>query len=110
MTELIRALADPTRRRILTSLQARPEAVTVDEVAEAQGIHRTVAFEHLELLARPGLLVRGPRSGSPGRPARTYRFGGEAAEVSYPPRQHRLLAGLLAGAVARGAAPNAARG
>jgi predicted ArsR family transcriptional regulator len=105
MTELIRALADPTRRRILTSLQARPEAVTVDEVAEAQGIHRTVAFEHLELLARLGLLVRGSRSGFPGRPARTYRFAGEAAEVSYPPRQHRLLAGLLAEAVAGGTAP-----
>ena len=105
MTELIRALADPTRRRILTSLQARPEAVTVDEVADAQGIHRTVAFEHLELLARLGLLVRGSRSGFPGRPARTYRFGGEAAEVSYPPRQHRLLAGLLAEAIAGGTEP-----
>jgi predicted ArsR family transcriptional regulator len=55
MTELLRALADSTRRRILTSLQGRTEAVTVDEVAAAQGIHRTVAFEHLELLARLGL-------------------------------------------------------
>jgi len=100
MTELLRALADSTRRRILSSLQAQPEAVTVDEVASAQGIHRTVAFDHLELLARLGLLVRGSRSGFPGRPARTYRFGGEAAEVSYPPRQHRLLAGLLAEAIA----------
>jgi predicted ArsR family transcriptional regulator len=105
MTELIRALADPTRRRILTSVQARPEAVTVDEVAEAQGIHRTVAFEHLELLARLGLLVRGSRSGFPGRPARTYHFAGEAAEVSYPPRQHRLLAGLLAEAIVGGIEP-----
>jgi predicted ArsR family transcriptional regulator len=105
MTELLRALADSTRRRILSSLQARPEAVTVDEVASAQGIHRTVAFDHLELLARLGLLVRGSRSGFPGRPARTYRFGGEAAEVSYPPRQHRLLAGLLAEAIAGGTAP-----
>src|SRR2546421_12426478 len=105
MTELIRALADPTRRRILTSLQARPEAVTVDEVAEAQGIHRTVAFEHLELLALLGLLVPGSRSGFPCRPARTYRFGGESAEVSYPPRQHRVLAGLLAEAVRAGSAP-----
>src|SRR2546430_9962183 len=99
MTELIRALADPTRRRILTSVQGRPEAVTVDEVAAAQGVHRTVAFEHLELLARLGLLVRDSRAGFRGRPARTYRFAGEAAEVSYPPRQHRLLAGLLAAAI-----------
>src|ERR1700730_4022453 len=100
MTELLRARADSTRRRILSSLQAQPEAVTVDEVASAQGIHRTVAFDHLELLARLGLLVRGSRSGFPGRPARTYRSGGEAADVSYPPRQHRLLAGLLAEAIA----------
>jgi DNA-binding transcriptional ArsR family regulator len=105
MTDLVRALADSTRRQILTSLQARRETVTVDEVAAAQGIHRTVAFEHLELLARLGLLVRGSRAGFRGRPARTYRFGGEAAEVSYPPRQHRLLAGLLAEAIAGGAEP-----
>jgi predicted ArsR family transcriptional regulator len=102
---LLRALADPTRRRILTSLQAGPEAVTVDEVAAAQGIHRTVAFEHLELLARLGLLVRDSRAGFRGRPARTYRFAGEAAEISYPPRQHRLLAGLLAEAIASGTEP-----
>jgi predicted ArsR family transcriptional regulator len=105
VTDLLRALADATRRQILTSLQARREAVTVDEVAAMQGIHRTVAFEHLELLARLGLLVRGSRAGFRGRPARTYRFGGEAAEVSYPPRQHRLLAGLLAEAIAGGTEP-----
>jgi predicted ArsR family transcriptional regulator len=105
VTDLLRALADSTRRRILTSLQGRPEAVTVDEVAAEQGIHRTVAFEHLELLARLGLLVRSSRGGSRGRPARTYRFAGEAAEVSYPPRQHRLLAGLLAEAIAGGTEP-----
>jgi predicted ArsR family transcriptional regulator len=105
VTDLLRALADPTRRRILTSLHARPEAVTVDEVAAAQGLHRTVAFEHLELLARLGLLVRDSRAGFRGRPARTYRFAGEAAEVSYPPRQHRLLAGLLAEAIAGGTEP-----
>jgi predicted ArsR family transcriptional regulator len=105
MTDLLRALADPTRRRILSSLQARPEAVTVDGVAAAHGIHRTVAFDHLELLARLGLLVRDSRAGFRGRPARTYRFAGEAAEVSYPPRQHRLLAGLLAGAIASGTEP-----
>jgi predicted ArsR family transcriptional regulator len=79
--------------------------VTVDEVAAAQGIHRTVAFEHLELLARLGLLVRDSRAGFRGRPARTYRFAGEAAEISYPPRQHRLLAGLLAEAIAGGTEP-----
>jgi predicted transcriptional regulator len=55
--DLLQALADATRRRILTSLQRRTEALTVDEVSAEHGIHRSVAFEHLELLARLGLLV-----------------------------------------------------
>jgi predicted ArsR family transcriptional regulator len=108
MADLLQALADPTRRRILALLQARAEAVTVDEVAATQGIHRSVAFEHLELLAGLGLLLKGSRAGFRGRPARTYRLGGEAAEVSYPQRQHRLLAGLLAGAIAGGTEPERA--
>jgi predicted ArsR family transcriptional regulator len=103
--DLLQALADATRRRILTSLQRRTEALTVDEVSAEHGIHRSVAFEHLELLARLGLLVRGSRTGFRGRPARTYHAVGEAAEVSYPPRQHRLLAGLLAGAIRSGIEP-----
>jgi predicted ArsR family transcriptional regulator len=105
VTDLLQALADPTRRRILASIQARGEAVTVDEIAGAQGIHRTVAFEHLERLASLGLLVRDSRAGFRGRPARTYHFAGEAAEVSYPRRQHRLLASLLAEAIAKGTGP-----
>jgi predicted ArsR family transcriptional regulator len=103
--DLLQALADPTRRRILTSLQSRTDAVTVDEVSAEQAIHRSVAFEHLELLARLGLLVPGSRTGFRGRPARTYRAVGEAAEISYPPRQHRLLAGLLAAAIRGGIEP-----
>ncbi|MBO0708082.1 MAG: helix-turn-helix domain-containing protein [Candidatus Dormibacteraeota bacterium] len=106
--DLLQALADPTRRRILNSLQAAGSPATVDEIAAAQGIHRTVAFDHLEVLAGQGLLVRGSRTGLRGRPARTYRSSGEAVEVSYPRRQHRLLAGLLAGAVARGTEPRRA--
>lgn len=82
--------------------------MTVDEVAGAHGIHRTVAFEHLELLAGLGLLVPDSRAGFRGRPARTYRIAGGAAEISYPPRQYRLLAGLLADAIASGTEPERA--
>lgn len=92
----------------MISLQDRDEAVTVDEVAAAQGIHRTVAFQHLEILAGLGLLVRDSRTGFRGRPARMYRLRGEPAEVSYPPRQYRLLASLLAGAIAAGTEPRRA--
>lgn len=104
----LQALAHPTRRRILSWLQARAGPATVDEVAAAQGIHRTVAFEHLEILAGQGLLVRESRAGFRGRPARIYRFTREAVEVSYPPRRHRLLARLLAGAAASGVEPKLA--
>lgn len=106
--DLLQALADPTRRRILTWLQAADRPATVDEVAAAQGVHRTVAFDHLETLARLGLLRRGSRTGLRGRPARTYRSPTEAVEVSYPTRQYRLLAGLLASAVAAGREPRRA--
>jgi predicted ArsR family transcriptional regulator len=98
VADLLRALTDPTRRRILSYVETRDEAVTVDEVAVAHGLHRTVAFDHLELLAELGLLARRDRPGSRGRPARTYRLSGYAVEASYPPRQYRLLASLLAGA------------
>mgnify|MGYP001791780485 CR=1 FL=1 len=96
----LRALSDPTRRRILAWLQARAHSeLLVDEVAVAQGIHRTVAFTHLEVLAEAGLLERGARGGRAGRPARTYCSTGLAAEISQPSRQHRVLATLLAAAV-----------
>jgi predicted ArsR family transcriptional regulator len=105
MSDLHRALADPTRQRILAWLEAGGATATVDEVAAAAGVHRTVAFEHLELLADSGLVERSSRSGFRGRPARTYRTARDAAEISYPARQHRLLATLLAGAIDRGVEP-----
>lgn len=103
MDRFLKAFGDPTRRRIFGFLQSQPESPqTVDEVATAQGLHRTVAFGHLELLAQLEFLTRGVRPGLRGRPARTYRVVGPAGEVSNPPRQHRLLATLLAGVLARG--------
>jgi len=102
VADLLRAISDSTRRQILSNLQRHPdEDRSVDEIAEQQGIHRTVAFEHLEMLAEVRLVTRGARRGGRGRPARTYRHAGVAAEVSYPPRQHRLLASLLATGLGR---------
>ncbi|HKC20672.1 MAG TPA: helix-turn-helix domain-containing protein [Candidatus Dormibacteraeota bacterium] len=91
-----RAVTDPTRQTILDLVRERgTDAVTVDEVAAAVELHRTVAFEHLEMLADAGLLRRGQRGGRRGRPARTYRFTGQAVQFSYPPRQLQMLAGIL---------------
>lgn len=96
-----RVLSDPTRRTILDLVRERgTPAVTVDQVAAAVEVHRTVAFEHLEMLAEAGLLERGILGGRRGRPARTYRFAGRAVQFGYPPRQHQLLASVLVEALA----------
>jgi predicted ArsR family transcriptional regulator len=98
---LLPVIADARRRAILAAFAARrATALTVDEVAAEQGLHRTVAFNHLERLANASLLVRGARPGDRGRPARTYSYGGQAAEVSHPQRRYRLLADILATSLA----------
>jgi predicted ArsR family transcriptional regulator len=96
----LRVLSDPTRRAILELARERGAAdVTVDEASTAMEVHRSVAFDHLEMLAGVGLLERGRRDGRRGRPAHTYRYAGHALQFSYPQRQHQLLATILAGAL-----------
>ncbi|MGH7912143.1 MAG: hypothetical protein ACREQM_00830 [Candidatus Dormibacteraceae bacterium] len=98
---LSRVLGEPRLRAILQTFAARPAAaLTVDEIASEHQLHRSVAFTHLEHLAAASLLLRGTRAGGRGRPARTYRYAGHAAEASHPTRQHRVLAGILATALA----------
>jgi predicted ArsR family transcriptional regulator len=100
MELLVGALSEPTRRSILDFLRSHPnEEVTVDEVVKIEQIHRSVAFDHLEMLADADLVERGRREGPRGRPARTYTYLGAAVELSYPPRQHQLLATVLGQAV-----------
>ena len=96
----MRALSDSTRRSILDFLHSHAsEEVTVDELVKVERIHRSVVFDHLEMLADAGLVKRGQREGPRGRPARTYTYLGTAVELSYPPRQHQLLATVLSKAV-----------
>lgn len=100
--DALQAISDATRRRILSSLQRRPqEELTVDEIADEHRVHRTVAYQHLEKLAEASLVSRGSRKRGRGRPARTYRHDGTASEISHPPRQHRLLASLLGAGLGR---------
>jgi predicted ArsR family transcriptional regulator len=95
------ALGDRTRRRILLGFYEDPRGRTVDQVAAAAGVHRTVAFQHLERLAALGYLATDRRRGVPGKPAKVYRLAGGPVEVSQPARLHRHLAGLLATALGR---------
>jgi predicted ArsR family transcriptional regulator len=73
---------------------------TVDEVAAQQGIHRTVAFGHLEALAAAGLVSRRKLVGARGRPAHVYQYANVSVELTYPPQRNRLLAELLASTLA----------
>jgi len=93
---LVGALQDPTRRGILLSFYDDPAPRTVDEVAVHAGVHRTVAFQHLERLAALGYLSTSQRRGVPGKPANLYALAAGPLELHHPARQFAVLAGLLA--------------
>jgi predicted ArsR family transcriptional regulator len=95
------AVGDPTRRGILRSFYDDPRDRVIDEVAAAAGVHRTVAFQHLERLTALGYLTTDRRRGPRGKPAKVYRLARGPIELSHPARLHRELAGLLAGALDR---------
>jgi predicted ArsR family transcriptional regulator len=92
----ISALQDPTRRRILLDFFVHQPEWTVEDVAKAVGVHRTVAHRHLERLVALGYLAVGQRRGRSGKPAKLYRLTGQQIELSYPIRRFARLAGLLA--------------
>jgi predicted ArsR family transcriptional regulator len=99
LTEIDRtvsALQDPTRRRILLDFYVHQPQWTVADVAEAVGVHRTVAHGHLERLVALGYLLSGQRRGTSGKPAKLYRLAGRQIDLSYPVRRFARLSGLLA--------------
>lgn len=93
---LVSALHDPTRRRILLALLGDGQPHTIDELARLAGVHRTVAFHHLERLTALGYLEKSQRRGRPGKPASLYSVRSGVLSVSYPPRQFATLATVLA--------------
>src|ERR1700746_3268530 len=64
------ALRDFTRRDILLRFYSDPRPRSVDDVARAAGIHRSVAFDHLERLVVLRYLEVERRRGFPGKPAK----------------------------------------
>ncbi len=99
MERAVSALQDLTRRDILYRFYANPTPRTAAEVAKSAGIHRSVAFDHLERLVSLGYLQTERRRGFPGKPAKLYRLAQGPITVSHPPRQFGLLAQHLAAAV-----------
>jgi predicted ArsR family transcriptional regulator len=93
---LHRALADPSRARLLELLRDAGRVLTVAELAREVGLHTTTARAHLAVLAEAGLVSAAPEPRStPGRPRLLYTATGtagpEPTEGGY-----RLLARILA--------------
>jgi predicted ArsR family transcriptional regulator len=97
----LEAVGDQELRQALLYARSRPAAVTADELAEAQGVHRNVARARLERLVAAGLLEPGfeRRSGrtgpGAGRPAKTYAVTAELSAVEFPQRRYERLIALL---------------
>ncbi|HQU26809.1 MAG TPA: metalloregulator ArsR/SmtB family transcription factor [Acidimicrobiales bacterium] len=49
------ALADPTRRRLLDAVAARPDGATATELARGLPVTRQAVVKHLQVLVRAGL-------------------------------------------------------
>lgn len=99
------SLDDPVRRRLYEYVASRNEPVARDDAAAAVGVSRSLAAYHLDKLADANILAvsyaRPPGRNGPGagRPAKLYSRTQDELLLSVPPRNYRLLAKLLAGAV-----------
>jgi len=96
MERALGALRDFTRRDILLRFYAERKPRSVDDVAHVAGIHRSVAFEHLERLVALGYLEVERRRGLPGKPAKIYRLTAGPVQISHPMRRYDVLAEALA--------------
>jgi predicted ArsR family transcriptional regulator len=96
MERALGALRDFTRRDILLRFYADRKPRSVDEVARAASVHRSVAFEHLERLVSLGYLESERRRGLPGKPAKIYRLTAGPVQISHPMRRYDVLAEALA--------------
>ncbi len=97
----LEAVGDPELRAALLFARGEARAVTADELAEVQGVHRNVARARLERLVQAGLLAPGfeRRSGrtgpGAGRPAKTYTVEPALESIEFPARRYEALFGLL---------------
>jgi predicted ArsR family transcriptional regulator len=96
MERALGALRDFTRRDILLRFYSDHKPRSVDDVARDAGIHRSVAFDHLERLVALGYLEVERRRGLPGKPAKIYRLTAGPLQISHPMRRYDVLAEALA--------------
>ena len=87
-----KALADPSRVRLLERLRASEQPLSADELAADLGLHANTIRAHLLVLEDAELVVSAPEHGTrPGRPRRLFVAVPEEAES-----EHALLAAALA--------------
>ena len=103
MERALGALRDFTRRDILLRFYSDPKPRSVEDVARTAGVHRSVAFDHLERLVALGYLEVERRRGLPGKPAKIYRLAAGPVHISHPMRRYDVLAEALAGTLDRAA-------
>lgn len=96
MERALGALRDFTRRDILLRFYTDRKPRSVEDVAQAAGVHRSVAFDHLERLVALGYLEVDRRRGLPGKPAKIYRLSAGPVQISHPMRRYDVLAEALA--------------
>lgn len=97
-----RALADPTRVRILELVAEAGRPVTVYDLAAVVGLHHTAVRQHLAKLRSAGLIDEEPLPPTGrGRPRLAYRTVGSAPAGG----PYQVLARLLAEAVRTGRSP-----
>lgn len=87
-----RALADPSRARLLDVLRTSERALAAEELAATLDLHPNTVRAHLQVLADAGFVVASREERTrPGRPRRLFTAVPEAAE-----QEHELLAAALA--------------
>ena len=103
------AFGDPTRRDIYLYVRSRADGARAAEIAEHFALHPNVARHHLEKLAAGGYVsVELVRHVAAGRPSKLYRNADVDGQLAFPPRRDDLLGMLLARALAKLPAAEAA--
>ena len=95
-----RALADERRVRIVEALRSEPAGLDARDLGRRLDLHPNTIRWHLGILADAGIVTSSPAERTtPGRPRILYSLTPEPAEPR--PDEHRLLATILTGALAR---------
>lgn len=90
-----RALAEPSRLRLLEVLDGARAPLGVAELAGRTGLHANTVRDHLAVLERAGLVASRPQArGGPGRPRLVFESLQRTLE-----HEHALLAAVLAGSL-----------